>query len=273
MNGLSTYTHEIGHIPLLSAEEEVDLVERMRNGDQAARIKLIESNLRLVISVAKKYCIETIPFEDLIQEGNIGLMRAADVFDPTRTKRFSTCAVWYIKQAIIRYIETKSDVIRVPTNIGEEIRKLKRAENELVGILGRVPTEDEVAEFLGLSDVQMRKYREAAKKIESLDTPVTEDGATLGEIIPDDNSIGTPEASAMETAKRETLDMVLDTLGQRERDILRCKYGLDDGHGKTLEEVGKIFNLSGERVRQIEAVALRKLRQPFRANILREAFG
>ena len=271
-DSLNMYLKEIRQFPLLSAEEEKELIDRIGRGDMSARDRLVESNLRLVVSIAKKYQNNGLTLMDLIQEANIGLLVAVEKFEPERGYRFSTYASWWIKQTISRALDNKSKMIRLPAYIVEDINKMKNVERVLTITLGREPTLEEVAKEMGLEVAKVKKLRDSSKEISSLDVAVGEDDeATMGELIADTSSL-TPEESMDIQAKNEVLDTILGTLEDRESDIIKYRYGLMDGEPRTLEEVGKIFDLTKERIRQIEAKALRKLRNPFRAKLLKETF-
>ena len=271
-DSLNMYLKEIRQYPLLSAEEERDLIARIGRGDMVARDRLVESNLRLVVSIAKKYQNNGLALMDLIQEANIGLLYAIEKFEPERGYRFSTYASWWIKQTISRALDNKSKMIRLPAYVVEGVNKMKNVERALTITLGREPTLEEVAKEMGMDVAKVKKLRDSSKEVSSLDVAVGEDDeATMGELIADTSSL-TPEESMDIQTKSEVLDTILGTLEGREGDVIKYRYGLMDGEPRTLEEVGQIFGLTKERIRQIEAKALRKLRNPFRAKLLRETF-
>lgn len=271
-DSLNMYLKEIRQFPLLTVEEERELIDRIGRGDMLARDKLVESNLRLVVSIAKKYQNNGLTLMDLIQEANIGLLIAVEKFEPERGYRFSTYASWWIKQTISRALDNKSKMIRLPAYVVEGVNKMKNVERVLTITLGREPTLEEVAKELGLDEAKVKKLRDSSKEISSLDVAVGDDDeATMGELIADTSSL-TPEESMENQTRTEVLDTILGTLEGREGDVIKYRYGLMDGEPRTLEEVGQIFGLTKERIRQIEAKALRKLRNPFRAKLLREAF-
>lgn len=266
------YLKEIRQYPLLSIEEEKELITRIGRGDKIAKDKLIESNLRLAVSIAKKYQGNGLTLMDLIQEANIGLLIALDKFEPERGYRFSTYASWWIKQTISRALDNKSKLIRLPAYVVEGVNKMKNVERALIIALGREPTLEEVAKEMGMDVAKVKKLRDSSKEVSSLDVAVGDDDeATMGELIADTSSL-TPEESMEIQTKNEVLDTILNTLEDREGDVIKYRYGLMDGEPKTLEEVGQIFGLTKERIRQIEAKALRKLRNPFRAKLLKDAF-
>ena len=271
-DSLNMYLKEIRQFPLLTVEEERELIDRIGRGDMSARDRLVESNLRLVVSIAKKYQNNGLTLMDLIQEANIGLLIAVEKFEPERGYRFSTYASWWIKQTISRALDNKSKLIRLPAYVVEGVNKMKNVERALTITLGREPTLEEVAKEMGLDEAKVKKLRDSSKEISSLDVAVGDDDeATMGELIADTSSL-TPEESMENQTKTEVLDTILGTLEDREGDVIKYRYGLMDGEPRTLEEVGQIFGLTKERIRQIEAKALRKLRNPFRAKLLRETF-
>lgn len=272
-DAIKLYLNEIRQFPLLSEEEEKELIERIQLGDKTAKDALINSNLRLAVSIAKKYINHNMPLLDIIQEANLGLIKAVEKFDPTRGFKFSTCASWYIKQTVMRAIDNKSKTIRLPAYIMEKIHKMNSVEKELIITLGREPTEMELAEQMGVEPSQILDWREYNIDLSSLDAAVgEEEDTTIGDLIADKNC-DDPEENVMNQAKTEAMNLVLNTLDDREKDIITLRYGLNNGEPKTLEEIGKIYNLTKERIRQIEAKALRKLRNPLRANILKETFS
>lgn len=271
-DSLNMYLKEIRQYPLLSIEEEKGLITRIGRGDKTAKDKLIESNLRLAVSIAKKYQGNGLTLMDLIQEANIGLLIALDKFEPERGYRFSTYASWWIKQTISRALDNKSKLIRLPAYVVEGVNKMKSVERALTIALGREPTLEEVAKEMGMDVAKVKKLRDSSKEVSSLDVAVGDDDeATMGELIADTSSL-TPEESMEIQTKSEVLDTILNTLEDREGDVIKYRYGLMDGEPKTLEEVGQIFGLTKERIRQIEAKALRKLRNPFRAKLLKDTF-
>ena len=264
------YLKEIGKVPLLSAEEEIELAQRMEEGDQEAKKRLAEANLRLVVSIAKRYVGRGMLFLDLIQEGNLGLIKAVDKFDWTKGYKFSTYATWWIRQAITRSIADQARTIRIPVHMVETINKLIRVSRQLLQEEGREPTPDEIAEEMGISVEKVREILKIAQEPVSLETPIgEEEDSHLGDFIPDDDAPAPAEAAAFSMLK-EQLEDVLSTLTDREQKVLRLRFGLDDGRARTLEEVGKEFNVTRERIRQIEAKALRKLRHPSRSRKLRD---
>lgn len=264
------YLKEIGKVPLLTAQEEIDLAKRMEAGDEYAKQKLCEANLRLVVSIAKKYVGRGMLFLDLIQEGNLGLIKAVDKFDWTKGYKFSTYATWWIRQAITRSIADQARTIRIPVHMVETINKLIRVSRQLLQEEGREPTPDEIAEEMGISVEKVREILKIAQEPVSLETPIgEEEDSHLGDFIQDDN-VPVPAEAAAQTLLKEQLDEVLDTLTEREQKVLRLRFGMNDGRARTLEEVGKEFDVTRERIRQIEAKALRKLRHPSRSRKLRD---
>ena len=271
-DSINLYLKEIRQFPLLTAEEEKDLLDKIKKGDRLAKERLVEANLRLVVSIAKKYQNNGLPLLDLIQEGNIGLFHAVEKFEPERGFRFSTYASWWIKQTISRSLDNISKMIRMPAYVVEDVNKLKNAERALTIELGRTPSLEEVANSMKMSVEKVSKLYDNYREVSSLDVSVGDDEeATMGELIADTNSLS-PEETVDIQAETEVLDMILGTLENRESEVIRYRYGLMDGEPRTLEEVGHIFGLTKERIRQIEAKALRKLRNPFRAKLLRETF-
>ena len=255
------YLKEIGKVPLLTAEEEIDIAQRMEKGDEAAKQKLTEANLRLVVSIAKRYVGRGMLFLDLIQEGNLGLIKAVDKFDYRKGYKFSTYATWWIRQAITRAIADQARTIRIPVHMVETINKLIRVSRQLLQEYGREPTPDEIAKVMIIK---------IAQEPVSLETPIgEEEDSHLGDFIPDDDAPAPAEAASFTLMKEQLLD-VLDTLSPREEEVLRLRFGLDDGHQRTLEEVGREFKVTRERIRQIEAKALRKLRHPSRSKKLKD---
>ena len=264
------YLKEIGQVPLLSPEEEQELARRVAEGDQSAKNKLTEANLRLVVSIAKKYSGRGLHILDLIQEGNTGLIRAVDKFDYTKGNKFSTYATWWIRQAITRAIADQARTIRVPVHMVETINKLIRVSRQLLQELGREPTPEEIAAELDMPVERVREILKISQEPVSLETPIgEEEDSHLGDFIQDDN-VPVPAEAAAQTLLKEQLDEVLDTLTEREQKVLRLRFGMDDGRARTLEEVGKEFDVTRERIRQIEAKALRKLRHPSRSRKLRD---
>jgi RNA polymerase primary sigma factor len=264
------YLKEIGRVPLLTAEQEVDIAKRMGEGDQQAKRELTEANLRLVVSIAKRYVGRGMLFLDLIQEGNLGLIKAVEKFDYTKGYKFSTYATWWIRQAITRAIADQARTIRIPVHMVETINKLIRVTRQLLQEYGRDPQPEEIAAEMGVTEEKVREIMKIAQEPVSLETPIgEEEDSHLGDFIPDDEAPA-PEKSAAFTLLKEQLMEVLDTLTPREEKVLRLRFGLDDGRARTLEEVGKEFNVTRERIRQIEAKALRKLRHPSRSKKLRD---
>ena len=264
------YLKEIGKVPLLSAEEEIELAQRMEQGDEEAKKRLCEANLRLVVSIAKRYVGRGMLFLDLIQEGNLGLIKAVDKFDYRKGYKFSTYATWWIRQAITRSIADQARTIRIPVHMVETINKLIRVSRQLLQTYGREPTPEEIAEEMGLSVEKVREIQKIAQEPVSLETPIgEEEDSHLGDFIPDDE-VPAPDAAAAITMLKEQLIEVLETLTEREQKVLRLRFGLEDGRPRTLEEVGKEFDVTRERIRQIEAKALRKLRHPSRSKKLKD---
>ena len=264
------YLKEIGKVPLLSAEEEIELAKRMENGDQEAKKRLAEANLRLVVSIAKRYVGRGMLFLDLIQEGNLGLIKAVEKFDYPKGYKFSTYATWWIRQAITRAIADQARTIRIPVHMVETINKLIRVSRQLLQELGREPTPEEISEEMGMPVDRVREILKISQEPVSLETPIgEEEDSHLGDFIQDDN-VPVPAEAASFTLLREQLVEVLGTLTEREQKVLRLRFGLDDGRARTLEEVGKEFNVTRERIRQIEAKALRKLRHPSRSRKLKD---
>lgn len=264
------YLKEIGKVPLLSADEEISLAQRMENGDEDAKKRLAEANLRLVVSIAKRYVGRGMLFLDLIQEGNLGLIKAVEKFDYRKGYKFSTYATWWIRQAITRAIADQARTIRIPVHMVETINKLIRVQRQLLQELGREPTPEEVSEKMNLPVDRVREIQKISQEPVSLETPIgEEEDSHLGDFIQDDNVPVPAEAAAFTLLKEQLVD-VLGTLTEREQKVLRLRFGLDDGRARTLEEVGKEFNVTRERIRQIEAKALRKLRHPSRSRKLRD---
>ena len=264
------YLKEIGKVPLLSAEEEIELAKRMENGDEAAKKRLAEANLRLVVSIAKRYVGRGMLFLDLIQEGNLGLIKAVEKFDYRKGYKFSTYATWWIRQAITRAIADQARTIRIPVHMVETINKLIRVSRQLLQELGREPTPEEIADKMDMSVERVREILKISQEPVSLETPIgEEEDSHLGDFIQDDN-VPVPADAAAFTLLKEQLVEVLSTLTDREQKVLRLRFGLDDGRARTLEEVGKECNVTRERIRQIEAKALRKLRHPSRSRKLKD---
>ena len=264
------YLKEIGKVPLLSAEEEIELAKRMEQGDENAKKRLAEANLRLVVSIAKRYVGRGMLFLDLIQEGNLGLITAVEKFDYRKGYKFSTYATWWIRQAITRAIADQARTIRIPVHMVETINKLIRVSRQLLQELGREPTPEEIAEEMDMPVDRVREILKISQEPVSLETPIgEEEDSHLGDFIQDDN-VPVPADAAAFTLLKEQLVEVLGTLTEREQKVLRLRFGLDDGRARTLEEVGKEFNVTRERIRQIEAKALRKLRHPSRSRKLKD---
>ena len=276
LEGVSTedpvrmYLKEIGNVPLLTTEQDVELAKRVEAGDEEAKKQLTEANLRLVVSIAKKYVGRGMPFLDLIQEGNMGLMKAVDKFDYTKGYKFSTYATWWIRQAITRGIADTGRTIRVPVHMVETINKTLRMTRTLLQELGREPTPEEVAERLNVSVSRVREVLKISRDPVSLDTPIgEEDDSHLGDFIEDDSALSPADSAAFSMLRAE-LATALESLTDRERQVVKLRFGLEDGRARTLEEVGKEFNVTRERIRQIEAKALRKLRHPSRSKRLKD---
>jgi RNA polymerase primary sigma factor len=264
------YLKEIGRVDLLSAKEEIELAKRIEQGDEEAKRRLAEANLRLVVSIAKRYVGRGMLFLDLIQEGNMGLIKAVEKFDYQKGYKFSTYATWWIRQAITRAIADQARTIRIPVHMVETINKLIRVQRQLLQDLGREPSPEEIAEEMDLTPEKVREILKIAQEPVSLETPIgEEDDSHLGDFIEDQDATSPSEHAAYELLK-EQLEDVLDTLTDREENVLRLRFGLDDGRTRTLEEVGKVFGVTRERIRQIEAKALRKLRHPSRSKRLKD---
>jgi RNA polymerase primary sigma factor len=264
------YLKEIGKVPLLSAEDEIDLAQRMEAGDSEAKKKLAEANLRLFVSIAKRYVGRGMLFLDLIQEGNLGLIKAVEKFDYRKGYKFSTYATWWIRQAITRAIADQARTIRIPVHMVETINKLIRVSRQLLQELGKEPQPEEIAKEMNMPVEKVREIMKISQEPVSLETPIgEEEDSHLGDFIPDDDAPAPSEAAAFTLLKEQLID-VLDTLTPREEKVLRLRFGLDDGRARTLEEVGKEFNVTRERIRQIEAKALRKLRHPSRSKKLKD---
>ena len=264
------YLKEIGKVPLLNAEREIELAKRMEEGDEEAKKELAEANLRLVVSIAKRYVGRGMLFLDLIQEGNLGLIKAVEKFDYHKGYKFSTYATWWIRQAITRAIADQARTIRIPVHMVETINKLIRVSRQLLQELGREPLPEEIAKELDMPVERVREILKISQEPVSLETPIgEEEDSHLGDFIQDDN-VPVPAEAAAQTLLKEQLDEVLDTLTEREQKVLRLRFGMNDGRARTLEEVGKEFNVTRERIRQIEAKALRKLRHPSRSRKLRD---
>lgn len=267
---VKVYLKEIGRVPLLTPEEEIDLAVRINSGDESAKKRLSEANLRLVVSIAKRYLGRGMQFLDLIQEGNLGLIKAVEKFDYTKGFKFSTYATWWIRQAITRAIADQARTIRIPVHMVETINKVKKVSSQLLHTNGHEPTADEIAAELDMPVDKVREIMRVAQEPVSLETPIgEEEDSHLGDFIPDDDAPA-PQDAASHTLLKEQLADVLDTLTPREEKVLRLRFGLEDGRSRTLEEVGKEFNVTRERIRQIEAKALRKLRHPSRSKKLKD---
>jgi RNA polymerase primary sigma factor len=264
------YLKEIGKVPLLTSEYEAELAARIANGDETAKTQLIEANLRLVVSIAKRYVGKGMFFLDLIQEGNLGLMKAVDKFDYSKGYKFSTYATWWIRQAITRAIADQARTIRIPVHMVETIHKLSRIQRQLLQEQGHEPTAEEIAKEMNLSPEKVREIMKIAQDPVSLETPIgEEEDSHLGDFIPDEDSPAPSDAASFKLLQ-EQLSEVLHTLTNREEQVLRLRFGLEDGRPRTLEEVGKAFDITRERIRQIEAKALRKLRHPSRSKRLKD---
>ncbi len=264
------YLKEIGKVPLLSADEEIEYARLMAEGDEVAKKKLTEANLRLVVSIAKRYVGRGMLFLDLIQEGNLGLIKAVEKFDYTKGYKFSTYATWWIRQAITRAIADQARTIRIPVHMVETINKLIRVSRQLLQELGREPSPEEIAKEMGMSLEKVREVMKIAQEPVSLETPIgEEEDSHLGDFIPDDDAPAPSEAASFMLLKEQLMD-VLNTLTPREEKVLRLRFGLEDGRARTLEEVGGVFDVTRERIRQIEAKALRKLRHPSRSKKLKD---
>ena len=264
------YLKEIGRVPLLTADEEIELAQRMEAGDESARHRLEEANLRLVVSIAKRYVGRGMLFLDLIQEGNLGLLKAVEKFDYSKGYKFSTYATWWIRQAITRAIADQARTIRIPVHMVETINKLVRISRQLLQELGRDPHPEEVAREMGISVARVHEIMKIAQEPVSLETPIgEEEDSHLGDFIEDEAAPAPAEAASF-MLLREQLEEVLETLTDREKNVLRLRFGLEDGRSRTLEEVGQSFGVTRERIRQIEAKALRKLRHPSRSKVLRD---
>ena len=264
------YLKEIGKVPLLSAEEEVELAKRMADGDEEAKKRLAEANLRLVVSIAKRYVGRGMLFLDLIQEGNLGLIKAVEKFDYHKGFKFSTYATWWIRQAITRAIADQARTIRIPVHMVETINRMSKMQRKLTLELGYEPSTKELATALDMTEEKVLEIMQIAREPASLETPIgEEDDSNLGDFVADNNTV-TPEANIESVMLREHIDVLLQDLKDREREVIILRFGLRDGHPRTLEEVGKIFNVTRERIRQIEAKALRKLRNPVRSKKIKD---
>ncbi len=272
-NSIKIYMREMGQFSMLSAEEEVELANRIAEGDQSAKNELVEANLRLVVSLARHYQGCGLSYQDLIQEGNIGLIKAAEKFDVSKGFRFSTYASWWIKQALSRAIADQSRTIRIPVHMTENINKFKKTERELLSQLNREPKIKEIADAMGISEKQAKEIQSYIVEPTSLDIQVgDDDDTTIGSFIEDTHFVN-PESAYIKESNGDVVNAVLDTLSDREANILRLRFGIGGKKAMTLEEVGKEYGLTRERIRQIEAKALRKLRHPSRANILKECMA
>ena len=264
------YLKEIGKVPLLTADEEIELAKRMEEGDEEAKKRLSEANLRLVVSIAKRYVGRGMLFLDLIQEGNLGLIKAVEKFDYRKGYKFSTYATWWIRQAITRAIADQARTIRIPVHMVETINKLIRVQRQLLQDLGRDPTPEEIGAEMGMSPDRVREIQKISQEPVSLETPIgEEEDSQLGDFIEDSTAVAPPEA-ASDSMLREQLDQVLDGLADRERKVIKFRFGLEDGHPRTLEEVGREFGVTRERIRQIESKTLAKLRHPSRSGRLKD---
>lgn len=266
-DSVKIYLQQIGRVPLLSTEEEIELAKQIEEGSEPAKNKLVKANLRLVVSIAKKYIGRGLSFLDLIQEGNLGLIRAAEKFDYKRGYKFSTYATWWIQQAITRGIADKSRTIRLPVHMIETIGKLKKVTRDLTTELNRKPTKEEIAEHMGISVSKLRLVMKATQSTISLETPLNkkEEASRIGDFLIDTKS-DTPDTKVVQDSLTTELDKILSSLRPRERDVLRLRFGLDDGNKRTLEEIGQLFGVSRERIRQIETRAINKLRRLCRSN-------
>ena len=272
-NSIKIYMREMGQFSILSADEEIKLANRIAEGDQSAKNELVEANLRLVVSLARHYQGCGLSYQDLIQEGNIGLIKAAEKFDVSKGFRFSTYASWWIKQALSRAIADQSRTIRIPVHMTENINKFKKTERELLSKLNREPKVKEIADAMGISEKQAKEIQSYIVEPTSLDIQVgDDDDTTIGSFIEDTHFVN-PESAYIKESNGDVVNAVLDTLSDREANILRLRFGIGGKKAMTLEEVGKEYGLTRERIRQIEAKALRKLRHPSRANILKECMA
>lgn len=264
------YLKEIGTVPLLSAEEELRLAKRKAEGDESAKERLIEANLRLVVSIAKRYTGRGMSFLDLVQEGNLGLIKGVEKFDYTKGYKLSTYATWWIRQSVTRALADQARTIRVPVHMVETINKMSKMQRKLTLELGYEPSVSELAEALEMSEDKVMEIMQIAREPASLETPIgEEDDSNLGDFVADSNAV-TPEGNVESVMLREHIDALLGDLKERERQVIVLRFGLEDGHPRTLEEVGKEFNVTRERIRQIEAKALRKLRNPVRSKRIRD---